>query len=988
MAHVVKWPTITDLRHLIARTEKDPNVAALAQQHRGGIAFRGKVKLHGANHAVTALPDGSFIPQSRNIVLKPGSGGFAAWARERGDYFTGLFQRATAQQQATPLRSSAKAESGLTVFGEWAGPGVQKGSSVAVGQLPEHIFAVFGVAYAPLIRGSSLTIIVEPETILGLLGGPTALPRGMHVIPWHAEARTVLDVLAPSSRTFVQAARAIDRLVAEIDKEDPWVRDTFGVRGPGEGIVWYPMDLCDSAGGIDADLFADFAFKTKGLEHQMLSQRRGSATPIPSCIDAISVARSPEDFAEMVCSRPRMLQGLSETCPEITEDGLPMFVEWMLADVHKEAAMELEASGLGWEEVENPIRSYCEAWFHEQLVNQTSSTSSAPKAEATPPLASCEICFSEAVPFKTKGDMTKRIKAAGGNVLFSLSKKCTHLVASPEDTKPGHNSSRVQKALELGCAVVTERFVTESIEQGIKLDATAFNPLAPQQPRGTQDEKSTTRRRRIVERPHVWSFGTGKEPRFSLDYDIVRTVVLQATDFARANTNKFYAIELHVSREAFADGYVYRIFTQHGRTDELAAGKRGVCESRYLSTLDDAEVIFEDIVQAKLEDGAYHEVDLVTIGSRIGSRAVLGLSSGDAAPLQRVEASELPEAVQSIVGLVFEKASAAVTRSVAATVTRRGIETPLGVTSVAQIDRAQQVLDAIGNAISQRASDELARLNGEFFSLIPSVVGTKKRQAQQAVVDTEAKLEEKQELLDLMRDLARVAEARTQRPGISDIEESYEALGCTIVPLDCHSATFKALQARFVSGSLSDEKPRIPRVSSSSGPAVRVLNIFKISRKSEQAPFAQALSAAGGKQKLLWHCSRVENFLGMLSRGLLTPAALATLGGRKGPLAKRTDFGFLGAGCYFSDSSLASLKYAGQGDRLLMLGVSVATGVSADFSTVQPSLKAAPPGCHSAHGVKRGPAAPNSDFENDEYVVYNESQMKLEFLVEFCRTAA
>lgn len=42
----------------------------------------------------------------------------------------------------------------------------------------------------------------------------------------------------------------MNRLVEAVDTEDPWVKETFGVSGTGEGIVWYPVGLDDAEGSM------------------------------------------------------------------------------------------------------------------------------------------------------------------------------------------------------------------------------------------------------------------------------------------------------------------------------------------------------------------------------------------------------------------------------------------------------------------------------------------------------------------------------------------------------------------------------------------------------------------------------------------------------------------------------------------------------------------------------------------------------------------
>jgi len=463
-ASVVEWPTITDLRHLLVNITKDPEIARVARHHSssGGIEYRGKVKLHGANHAATVCANGEYFLQSRTVMLGDKSG-FARWARQHANFFSGLWSCGV-NRAPVALSSALRAcpAQRFTVFGEWAGPGVQRGSSVAVSKLPSCVFCVFGVAFVPASsKDGELAIIVMPDDILLLMGGQDALPAGMHVIPWMPEACKKLDVLDSTSAAFVQQAHEIDRLVASVDAEDPWVREAFGVRGPGEGIVWYPVSLCDAklGGAIKANLFAALSWKAKGLAHQMVQGRAATSLPhaVPSCLDATPVARSAEDFAFMFCTRARMLQGLTEACPELVLDELPAFLAWMVADIRKEGKVELEAAGLHWEAVEPLIRERCQAWFREQLA--VKEASSLPPAvhqqQQCPPLSGASFCFSESVPFKTKGGLSKRIKEAGGVVLFNLSKKCTHLIVVAADIQQGGPSLRVTQAVSFGSAIVS-----------------------------------------------------------------------------------------------------------------------------------------------------------------------------------------------------------------------------------------------------------------------------------------------------------------------------------------------------------------------------------------------------------------------------------------------------------------------------------------------------------------------------------------------------
>jgi hypothetical protein len=68
----------------------------------------------------------------------------------------------------------------------------------------------------------------------------------------HCPSRTLSHpLLRPSSDYQVDE---MNRLVEAVDTEDPWVRETFGVTGTGEGVVWYPVGLDVADGTMPVNL--------------------------------------------------------------------------------------------------------------------------------------------------------------------------------------------------------------------------------------------------------------------------------------------------------------------------------------------------------------------------------------------------------------------------------------------------------------------------------------------------------------------------------------------------------------------------------------------------------------------------------------------------------------------------------------------------------------------------------------------------------------
>ena len=97
--------------------------------------------------------------------------------------------------------------------------------------------------------------------------------------------------------------------------------------------------------------------------------------------------------------------------------------------------------------------------------------------------------------------------------------------------------------------------------------------------------------------------------------------------------------------------------------------------------------------------------------------------------------------------------------------------------------------------------------------------------------------------------------------------------------------------------------------------------MYSVQRPVEESQFNHSL----GNKKLLFHSSQLQNFVGILSRGLLLPKIVVDdFGG------SRSDPGMLGSGIYFADSASLSAKFSGPGKKRhgtrLMLVNEVALG--------------------------------------------------------------
>ena len=456
----------------------------------------------------------------------------------------------------------------------------------------------------------------------------------------------------------------------------------------------------------------------------------------------------------------------------------------------------------------------------------------------------------------------------------------------------------------------------------------------------------------------VYKAGAPGEPKFSDDFEVVKKAVLQVTDI-KTNRNKYYAIELHSNKNK------YRVFTHYGRTDDLDSNPNaGARENRYCSSLSEAEALYTKIYNEKTSTRkGYKELSLAS--SKIGSHKSVGQSSGeidaktlkklaDKQPTHSAPIISLPTQVQEIVKLLYNEATNALTSTINASITANGIETPLGVLTIGQIEKGQAVLDQLAEAFgkSKKDQDLLTQLSGDFYTVIPHRFGRSREAALAAVISSAEKINEKQDTLQLMRDMLNV-NGKTNVLVNPEIESKYKALNCNIDTVS--PGIFKEIKETIEKSVKKYSK-------------VNVKNVWKIERPPEHKAFNKDV----GNHKLLFHGSAAKNWVGILSRGLLLPKIVVTLG------VHRTDAGWLGSGIYFGDAACTSMAYAApskHGTRFMTVAT-VALGKMKDFSKITYGLSGPPTGYDSCHGVR------GTQFADDEFVIYSHDQQKLEYLAE------
>ncbi|XP_078796331.1 protein mono-ADP-ribosyltransferase PARP4 isoform X5 [Oryzias latipes] len=270
--------------------------------------------------------------------------------------------------------------------------------------------------------------------------------------------------------------------------------------------------------------------------------------------------------------------------------------------------------------------------------------------------------------------------------------------------------------------------------------------------------------------------------------------------------------------------------------------------------------------------------------------------------------------------------------------------------SLNDVSRAEGLLLQAQRKLKDGDPFEAGSLLKEVYTLLP-------HREPRPPVPSASLLSQKLDLCQLIRDVLNVSEM-TLRSSTPTSVGKYRALRCGVEVVPPSSSEFEDV-ARLLQHS-----------------SLQIHQIVRVSRRAE----LQTFNAELGNTRALLHSSGPSNFVGILSRGLLLPRVGVELHG-----IQRTDVGNLGSGIYFSDSLSTSLKYSKpsetDGSRLLLV-CDVALGNCKDVRQRDPTLTHAPLGHHSVHGIRRTQIS-QSDFEDDEFVVYSPDQVKLKYVVRY-----
>nr|XP_054590936.1 protein mono-ADP-ribosyltransferase PARP4 isoform X2 [Nothobranchius furzeri] len=551
----------------------------------------------------------------------------------------------------------------------------------------------------------------------------------------------------------------------------------------------------------------------------------------------------------------------------------------------------------------------------------------------------------KSLAFKEKKKLNAIVTENGGRICFIINKQCSLVVTSDVANL---SSNRLRSIQKHRTPVVEPDYLHRCVERGVLLpvDPYQLEPSSAPPPLGQAHRGSTSAHPPLHQ---AWSPNCRVSPEPAEETDPEKLRIYSESDpdlpafpdnfqvakysiFAKTNNRTWCVLELQsVGTESGRRYRVVRYWKDDVTAEEVAVKDQLVFLSSSEEALDVYEALMDQLDSTEMERMTGVPPEVQHIGSAPLQQLLLE---------EKLSTGSLSQEVAVFVETLWTEALGSLSEV---------LSVPINKLSLNDVSRAEGLLIHLQKILKEENEVEVLSLLEEVFVLLPHL-------HRPETPPTRSFLSQKLDLCQMIRDVLNVSEMILRSPEPSSVGK-YRALRCSIQVVPPNGAEFQS-----VSGLLD-------------GP-IQIHQVLSVSRGVELQTFRADL----GIVKPLLHSSSPSNFVGILSRGLLLPRVAVEHHG-----IERTDVGNLGSGIYFSNSLSTSLKYSkpGQTDQSrLLLVCDVALGRCKEVRKKDPTLDQAPEGHHSVHGVRRTNSI-QSDFEDDEFVVYSPDQVKIKYVVQF-----
>lgn len=425
-----------------------------------------------------------------------------------------------------------------------------------------------------------------------------------------------------------------------------------------------------------------------------------------------------------------------------------------------------------------------------------------------------------------------------------------------------------------------------------------------------------------------------------------------------ANNNKFYVIQLLQHKTNKGQFFVYNRWGRVGVTGQ----------DKFMGPMGEDSAIkeYEKKLREKSVKGDYRVLEM-DYSKDTTAEAAQAMATG-------LKSSKLKKPVADLVSLIFDTTMANKQMESIGYDTKK---LPLGKLSSNNIQKGYKILKEILDEIQSKGKkNRLEELSSDFYSYIPHDVGFTNMQS--LTIRDEETVKKK---LDLLDSLSNVKEtfALIQKKGEGDnvVDANYHKLKCKIDPVEKDSSEYKMIQT-FITNT-------------SQGSKASILHAYKIDREGEDARYTKKID----NKILLWHGSRLANFVGILSQGLrIAP-----------PEAPASGYRF-GKGIYLADMFAKSYGYCRSwgSDSFCIMLCEGALGTPNELLHDDFNANKLPKGKHSTKAlghvaphekhhkeIMKGVMIPqgkpektphsNSSCSHNEFIIYDVNQVRIRYLL-------
>ena len=225
----------------------------------------------------------------------------------------------------------------ITIFGEWAGDGIQKGIGIA--EL-ERAFYIFDCKVRDIETKEDMWI---PVTGTYKSKFDFNIPRVYNIANFPTY-KIDIDFEHPK-----EAQNELIKITEQVEKECP-VAKQLGVKDnlTGEGVVWTSFFKGKK-----------LIFKVKGEKHSNTKVKK-LASVDPEKLESI------KNFVEYACTENRIEQGIKETGATERKD-VGNLIRWVANDIIDEESDTLESNGIKWKEVAKGVADKTRKYYFNKL---------------------------------------------------------------------------------------------------------------------------------------------------------------------------------------------------------------------------------------------------------------------------------------------------------------------------------------------------------------------------------------------------------------------------------------------------------------------------------------------------------------------------------------------------------------------------------------------------------------------------------------------